>query len=64
MKAGELFMSFNSIFQDVRRAVDWVHIQGDLKKRTVEVSNSTRSLHELMNEFMQALKTNLNVSLM
>ncbi|XP_037813834.1 cytosolic purine 5'-nucleotidase isoform X1 [Lucilia sericata] len=36
VKAGELFMSFNSIFQDVRRAVDWVHIQGDLKKRTVE----------------------------
>lgn len=31
-------MSFNSIFQDVRRAVDWVHIQGDLKKRTVEVN--------------------------
>ncbi|TMW40233.1 hypothetical protein DOY81_014687, partial [Sarcophaga bullata] len=36
VKAGELFMSFNSIFQDVRRAVDWVHIQGDLKQRTVE----------------------------
>ncbi|KAL9872614.1 cytosolic purine 5'-nucleotidase isoform X1 [Glossina fuscipes] len=36
VKAGELFMSFNSIFQDVRRAVDWVHIQGDLKQKTVE----------------------------
>lgn len=29
-------MSFKSIFQDVRGAVDWVHIQGDLKRRTVE----------------------------
>jgi 5'-nucleotidase len=27
VKGGELFMSFKSIFQDVRNAVDWVHIQ-------------------------------------
>jgi hypothetical protein len=27
VKAGELFMSFKSIFQDVRNTVDWVHIQ-------------------------------------
>uniref|UniRef100_A0A2M3Z286 Putative had superfamily protein n=1 Tax=Anopheles braziliensis TaxID=58242 RepID=A0A2M3Z286_9DIPT len=33
---GELFMSFKSIFQDVRGAVDWVHIYGDLKKKTLE----------------------------
>uniref|UniRef100_A0A1A9WVU3 Cytosolic purine 5'-nucleotidase n=1 Tax=Glossina brevipalpis TaxID=37001 RepID=A0A1A9WVU3_9MUSC len=36
VKGGELFMSFNSIFQDVRRAVDWVHTQGNLKEKTVE----------------------------
>lgn len=36
VKYGELFMSFRSIFQDVRGAVDWVHIYGDLKKRTME----------------------------
>ncbi|KAK7794366.1 hypothetical protein R5R35_007246 [Gryllus longicercus] len=36
VKGGDLFMSFRSIFQDVRNAVDWVHIQGDLKLRTVE----------------------------
>uniref|UniRef100_A0A6M2DSQ3 Cytosolic purine 5'-nucleotidase n=1 Tax=Xenopsylla cheopis TaxID=163159 RepID=A0A6M2DSQ3_XENCH len=36
VRAGNLFMSFKSIFQDVRGAVDWVHIQGDLKRRTVE----------------------------
>ncbi|XP_055909648.1 cytosolic purine 5'-nucleotidase isoform X1 [Eupeodes corollae] len=36
VKAGELFMSFKSIFQDVRRAVDYVHLQGDLKKKTTE----------------------------
>lgn len=29
-------MSFKSIFQDVRRAVDWVHIQGDLKSETTK----------------------------
>ncbi|XP_063221621.1 cytosolic purine 5'-nucleotidase isoform X2 [Bacillus rossius redtenbacheri] len=36
IKAGDLFMSFKSILQDVRNAVDWVHIQGDLKSRTIE----------------------------
>ncbi|PNF14119.1 Cytosolic purine 5'-nucleotidase [Cryptotermes secundus] len=29
-------MSFKSIFQDVRNAVDWVHIQGDLKSQTIK----------------------------
>lgn len=29
-------MSYKSIFQDVRNAVDWVHIHGDLKRQTVE----------------------------
>ena len=37
VRSGELFMSFKSIFQDVRRAVDWVHIQGDLKSETTKV---------------------------
>ncbi|XP_017782621.1 PREDICTED: cytosolic purine 5'-nucleotidase isoform X2 [Nicrophorus vespilloides] len=37
VKCGDMFMSFKSIFQDVRNAVDFVHIQGDqLKKRTTE----------------------------
>ncbi|KAF5286386.1 hypothetical protein FQA39_LY16306 [Lamprigera yunnana] len=36
VKCGELFMSYESISQDVRSAVDWVHGQGDLKKRTIE----------------------------
>lgn len=37
VKAGELFMSFKSIFQDVRRAIDFVHIKGNLKQKTIEV---------------------------
>nr|XP_036224526.1 cytosolic purine 5'-nucleotidase isoform X1 [Bactrocera oleae]XP_036224527.1 cytosolic purine 5'-nucleotidase isoform X1 [Bactrocera oleae] len=36
VKAGELFMSFKSIFQDVRRAIDFVHIKGNLKQKTIE----------------------------
>ncbi|XP_055389585.1 cytosolic purine 5'-nucleotidase isoform X2 [Condylostylus longicornis] len=36
VRCGELYMSFKSIFQDVRRAVDFVHIQGDLKAKTIE----------------------------
>ncbi|KAF4521533.1 hypothetical protein B566_EDAN009501 [Ephemera danica] len=36
VKGGDVFMSYKSIFQDVRNAVDWVHIHGDLKTRTTE----------------------------
>ncbi|XP_044521468.1 cytosolic purine 5'-nucleotidase isoform X1 [Gracilinanus agilis] len=35
-KDGDLFMSFRSMFQDVRDAVDWVHYKGSLKEKTVE----------------------------
>uniref|UniRef100_A0A182IWU1 Uncharacterized protein n=1 Tax=Anopheles atroparvus TaxID=41427 RepID=A0A182IWU1_ANOAO len=33
---GQLYMSYKSIFQDVRGAVDWVHIYGNLKQKTLE----------------------------
>ncbi|XP_011866695.1 PREDICTED: cytosolic purine 5'-nucleotidase isoform X1 [Vollenhovia emeryi] len=36
VKEGELTMSFRSIFQDVRSAVDWIHLHGDLKTKTIE----------------------------
>ncbi|CAH1782892.1 unnamed protein product [Owenia fusiformis] len=36
VKGGDIFMSYKSIFQDVRAAVDWVHIKGSLKQKTVE----------------------------
>ncbi|ODN06226.1 Cytosolic purine 5'-nucleotidase [Orchesella cincta] len=36
VRCGDLFMSYKSIFQDVRNAVDWVHEKGDLKRKTVE----------------------------
>uniref|UniRef100_S4RHN3 Cytosolic purine 5'-nucleotidase n=1 Tax=Petromyzon marinus TaxID=7757 RepID=S4RHN3_PETMA len=36
VKEGDLFMSFKSMFQDVRDAVDWVHIMGTLKEKTLE----------------------------
>ena len=33
---GDLFMSYKSMFQDVRTAVDYVHLKGDLKRLAVE----------------------------
>lgn len=36
VRSGDLYMSFKSIFQDVRSAVDWVHFHGNLKKETVK----------------------------
>lgn len=38
--SGNLFMSFRSIFQDVRAAMDYVHIHGALQNETVAVINS------------------------
>ncbi|XP_078449131.1 cytosolic purine 5'-nucleotidase-like isoform X2 [Lampetra planeri] len=36
VKDGDLYMSFKSMFQDVREAMDWVHMQGSLKSKTLE----------------------------
>lgn len=44
VKTGELYMSFRSIFQDVRDALDWVHIKGALKQRTIE--NPEKYVHK------------------
>lgn len=50
MHAGDLFMSFKSIFQDVRSAMDHVHIHGDLQNATVAVS--AHIIHpEVLNQF-------------
>ncbi|KAM6431997.1 cytosolic purine 5'-nucleotidase-like isoform 1-T1 [Liasis olivaceus] len=35
-KQGNLFMSFRSMFQDVREAMDYVHLSGCLKEKTLE----------------------------
>jgi len=35
-KFNELHMSYKSLFQDVRGSVDYVHMEGDLKKRTCQ----------------------------
>lgn len=40
VRAGDLFMSFKSIFQDVRSAMDHVHLHGDLQNETVAVNYS------------------------
>lgn len=36
VRGGDLFMSFRSIYQDVRSAMDYVHVHGDLKARTTD----------------------------
>lgn len=44
VRCGELYMSYQSIFQDVRGAVDWVHFYGNLKSETV--ANLERYVHK------------------
>ncbi|XP_041368347.1 cytosolic purine 5'-nucleotidase-like isoform X2 [Gigantopelta aegis] len=36
VRSGELYMSYKSIFQDVRSAVDWLHYHGALKTETIK----------------------------
>ncbi|XP_071946898.1 cytosolic purine 5'-nucleotidase-like [Antedon mediterranea] len=36
VKNGDLYMSWESVFQDVRSAVNWIHDKGALKNKTVE----------------------------
>ncbi|KAK2714156.1 cytosolic purine 5'-nucleotidase-like isoform X2 [Artemia franciscana] len=36
VRMGDLYMSYKSMFQDVRSAVDWVHEKGDMKRQTVD----------------------------
>ncbi|XP_052100993.1 cytosolic purine 5'-nucleotidase-like isoform X1 [Mytilus californianus] len=36
VRCGDLFMSYKSIFQDIRNSVDWVHFHGDMKDHTVQ----------------------------
>lgn len=36
VKSGEVVMSYKSIFQDIRSAVDWVHFDSDMKKIILE----------------------------
>ncbi|XP_072027120.1 cytosolic purine 5'-nucleotidase-like isoform X2 [Amphiura filiformis] len=36
VKKGDLMLSWESIFEDVRNAVDWVHMKGALKQTTVD----------------------------
>jgi len=43
VKCGDLYMSYKAIFQDVRSAMDWVHIKGSLKKDTV--NNMEKYVH-------------------
>ncbi|KHJ48272.1 HAD superfamily hydrolase, 5'-nucleotidase [Trichuris suis] len=41
---GDLFMSYHSVYQDVRKAVDYVHYHGSLKQITLE--NLERYIHK------------------
>ncbi|XP_046591691.1 cytosolic purine 5'-nucleotidase isoform X3 [Neodiprion lecontei] len=58
VKAGELTMSFKSIFQDVRNAVDWIHLQGDLKTRTIQNLDDYVKKDERLPMFLTRIREN------
>jgi len=55
-KCDDLIMSFKSVFQDVRNAVDYVHMQGDLKKVTIEKKSEYVSQDERLPMLFQHFK--------
>ncbi|XP_076461299.1 cytosolic purine 5'-nucleotidase-like isoform X2 [Babylonia areolata] len=44
LDCGDIYMSYKSIFQDVRAAVDWVHLKGALKSETTK--NMDKYVHK------------------
>lgn len=53
--AGDLFMSFKSIFQDVRSAMDHVHLYGDLQNETVAVSTNHNNKYSISTSVVRTL---------
>jgi len=58
IKLGDLFMSYKSMFQDVRTAVDYVHLKGDLKRLTVENMNEFVKKDERLAMLLRRLRDN------
>ncbi|XP_050296337.1 cytosolic purine 5'-nucleotidase isoform X2 [Anthonomus grandis grandis] len=56
VKCGELLMSYQSIFQDIRNAVDFVHLRGELKQRTIENLEKYVRKDERLPTFLARLK--------
>ncbi|KRX71193.1 Cytosolic purine 5'-nucleotidase [Trichinella sp. T6] len=44
VKLGDMYMSYKSMYQDVRAAVDWVHYHGDMKRITL--NNLEKYVHK------------------
>jgi len=55
-KCDELVMSYKSVFQDVRNAVDYVHMHGDIKKITIERKSEFVNQDERLPKLFQHLK--------
>ena len=55
-KVGDLLMSFKSVFQDIRRAVDYVHMEGTLKKVTCKNLSKYVVKDERLPELIQRIQ--------
>lgn len=57
-KFGDLLMSYKSIFQDIRNAVDYIHMNGELKRRICdnlsEYVKKDANLNTLLKRLQQA----------
>lgn len=58
VRNGDLNMSYKSIFQDIRKAVDYVHLQGSLKDIVVKNFDEYVERDERVGKMLSALKEN------
>ncbi|CAK9298872.1 unnamed protein product [Gordionus sp. m RMFG-2023] len=64
VKCGDIFMSYQSLFQDVRSAVDFIHAQGSLKSLTVQDIEKYVHKDERLPLFLERLKQGAKVFLL
>ncbi|CAI5456067.1 unnamed protein product [Caenorhabditis angaria] len=58
VKGGEVMMSYKSIFQDLRRVIDWVHIESPMKKQVMETPEKFVVKDERAVQFLGQLREN------
>ncbi|CAB3400206.1 unnamed protein product [Caenorhabditis bovis] len=58
VRCGEVMMSYKSIFQDLRRVIDWVHIDSDMKTKIMASPEKYVIADDRASKFLRQLREN------
>lgn len=56
VKTGQVFMSYHSIFQDIRESFDWVHLEGKLKETILKNVEKYVAKDDRLGPFLRRVK--------